>query len=555
MKSEIPNRPARKGPRTGAGRPAAGGRPPEPANSAKGPRRTKANRPSKAAGKPGKGKAGKPYRPEERVPFRPVAALKWTVLCFLAALILFSAGTMLQAHAAKNVKWENPYVDVTQNMWSYQYITELNRLGVFPNADNFEPGLSESRGDLALCLYRMDDTVFAENKALREKEKKENKTPDPAPPTFADVDPESELYEAVCWVFNSGIMQGPSETEFAPGLELTREQVCTIISRFASFEQVPLIQVVQPNQFKDSLDVSQYARSGVTACQMAGVVSGDDADCFNPQNPMTRQEMAAVLYRIMTAAQAEVPEGVPLVDLSPGAYDALYESYTRPGTYTQALIPAREEPVTMLYWDKAVFIGDSVSVMLESYCSSTHALGGAKFLCASSMSATSILSGKLLPEWPNGSGQHPSIQDSVAETGAEVVYIMLGMNNMSRYVDGAIRDLVTVCSNLQAANPDITIIVESVTPMTEDSPRKDSYLNNDVINGYNQKMQDICQEHQWYFLNVAEVFKDENGNLIPQYCSDPTKMGMHFTYEGTKVWVDYLKTHVPQELLEKLELV
>ena len=61
-------------------------------------------------------------------------------------------------------------------------------------------------------------------------------------------------------------------------------------------------------------------------------------------------------------------------------------------------------------------------------------------------------------------------------------------------------------------------------------------------------------ENSVYFLNVAEAFKDENGNLIAQYCSDPTKMGMHFTYEGTKVWVDYLKTHVPPELLERLEL-
>ena len=209
----------------------------------------------------------------------------------------------------------------------------------------------------------------------------------------------------------------------------------------------------------------------------------------------------------------------------------------------------------MAYWGHTVFIGDSVSVMLESYCNSSQALAGAKFLCAGSMSATSMLSGKLLPEWPKGSGSYPAIQDSVKETGADVVYIMLGMNNMDRYVDGAVRDLTTVCTRIQETCPDATIIVESVTPMTEDSPRKSASLNNDVINGYNEKMQAVCQEHQWYFLNVAEAFKDENGNLIAQYCSDPTKMGMHFTYEGTKVWVDYLKTHVPPELLERLDLV
>ena len=58
------------------------------------------------------------HRKEGAAPrkFRPADAVKWTVLCFLAALLIFSCASMLRAHAAKNVKWENPYVDVTQNM-------------------------------------------------------------------------------------------------------------------------------------------------------------------------------------------------------------------------------------------------------------------------------------------------------------------------------------------------------------------------------------------------------------------------------------------------------
>ena len=510
--------------------------------------------PARPASKGAKAAKARKKSPQASRNFRPADAVKWTLLCFLAALVLFSAVSLFRAHEAKNAKWENPYIDVTQNMWSYQYITELNRLGVFPDAQYFEPTLSESRGDLAMSLYRMDDVVFAEQKAQREKDRKASKAADPVPPGFTDVDPESELYEAVCWAYDAGIMKGTSETTFEPGVELTREQVCTIIARFAAYENIPLVKVVEPDQFKDSLDISDYARSGVTACQMAAVIKGNGDNYFLPVDPMARQEVAAVLYRILTAAEAPEIEGAALVDLTPGAYDHLYDSYTRPGAYTQALIPPGD-PAPMVYWDRTVFIGDSVSVMLESYCNTTQALGGAQFLCAGSMSATSILTGKLLPEYPKGSGQHPPIQDSVAATGAQVAYIMLGMNNMAKYVDGAINDLVTVCTRIQDACPGITIILESVTPMTEDSPRKDSYLNNDVINSYNEKLLAVCQEHEWYFLNVAEVFKDENGNLIADYCSDPTKMGMHFTYDGTKVWVDYLKTHVPYELLERLNLV
>ena len=65
----------------------------------------------------------------------------------------------------------------------------------------------------------------------------------------------------------------------------------------------------------------------------------------------------------------------------------------------------------------------------------------------------------------------------------------------------------------------------------------------------NAKMQEYCQENRWYYLNVAEVFKDENGYLKLEYCSDRNSMGMHFTYDGAKVWVNYLKTHIPEDLL------
>ena len=70
-----------------------------------------------------------------------------------------------------------------------------------------------------------------------------------------------------------------------------------------------LLQVVEPDQFKDSLYIDEYARSGVTACQMAGIVKGYDNGFFQPDNTLTREECAAVVYRVMTAADMEIPEG------------------------------------------------------------------------------------------------------------------------------------------------------------------------------------------------------------------------------------------------------
>ena len=467
-------------------------------------------------------------------------SIKLTVLWFLVFMILFSGISLIRTAIENNKEWVNPYLDVNENMWSYQYITELNKAKVLPDAEKFEPTVEETRGNLVLYLYNMDSGPFKK----RDKVQPEK---DVRAPDFEDVTKDSEYYDAVCWAYETGLASGVDETHFAPDDLLTREQVCTIVARFAAMEKLELIQVKEPNQFKDSLYIASYARSGVTACQISGVVNGYDNGFFYPAENMSRQECAAVIYRIMMAAKTEIPEGVDLVDLTAGAYDELYKNYTDiPFT---ALVPASAELGPVSFFDKTVFIGDSISMTLESYCTATGALGKAKFLCAGSMSPTNMLTGKILPEYPKGSGQKPPIQDSVAATGAEVVYIMLGMDNIAYGVDKASSDYVTIINNILTRNPEVQIVVQSVTPMTTDSPRANATLNNDTINAFNQKMQEICQENRWYYLNVSEKFKGEDGGLIPDYCSDKTSMGMHFTYDGAKVWVNYLKYHIPEDLL------
>ena len=216
------------------------------------------------------------------------------------------------------------------------------------------------------------------------------------------------------------------------------------------------------------------------------------------------------------------------------------------------LVPAGEA-VAAQWFDEVAFVGDSVSVMLEQYNSSAAALGKATFLCSVSLSQQNALSydtgSQRLPEYPKGSGQKPAIEDSVAATGAKVVYIMLGMDNIAYGIERATNDYLTIINNIVSKNPDVQIVIQSVTPMTETSTSTSEKLNNDQINAFNAKMQEYCQENRWYYLNVAEVFKDENGYLKLEYCSDRNSMGMHFTYDGAKVWVNYLKTHIPEDLL------
>ena len=473
--------------------------------------------------------------------------MKQTFAWFLAFMVLFSVGSLVFSRE-EEVPWTNPYADVTEDLWSYQYITELNKAGILPDAAAFQPEAEATRGELIVALFNMDSIVFAEQKKERERAQKGQALA----PSFYDVSPDSELYEPVAWAYRNGIVSGTTSTTFSPNDSLTREQVCTLLARFGSLEGVQLARVVEPDQFKDSIYVSEYARSGVTACQMAGIIKGYANGFLYPSQVMSKQECAATLYRIYLAATSTLPEGTETVDLTAGAYDSLYDSYTDiPFT---ALVPAGAE-APQGYFDRTVFIGDSISLMLKAYCASTGALGQAQFLCAGSMSATNMLTGQILPEYPAGSGEKPPIQQSVAATGASVVYIMLGMDNMGYLgTDRALSDLTKIVANIKEAAPNVTIVMQSVTPMADSSTSYSQTLNNDVIDEYNTKLQALCQEQRWYYLNVSEVFKNENGFLIKDYCSDYGKMGMHFNYKGTAVWVDYLKTHVPADLLADLGL-
>ncbi len=200
------------------------------------------------------------------------------------------------------------------------------------------------------------------------------------------------------------------------------------------------------------------------------------------------------------------------------------------------------------WFDDAVFVGDSVSLRLNYYESAVDKLGGAQFLTAGSLGSGNAL-------WPvSDQSVHPTYQgekmlleDSIAKCGAKKLYLMLGMNDLAVYgVDGTAENLTTLLKNIQAKTPDLTVFVQTMTPMTATSNILGSGLNNDVIREYNKKLEEVCNANGWYLVDVASVMYAEDGTLRADYCSDPEDMGVHFTNAGCEAWIQYLLTHVPQ---------
>lgn len=210
------------------------------------------------------------------------------------------------------------------------------------------------------------------------------------------------------------------------------------------------------------------------------------------------------------------------------------------------------EAVDPSWFDDAAFVGDSVSVMLEYYNNSLHPLGNAAFFCAESLSARNILNAQAgserLPEWPKGSGEHPLIPDAIAAFGAKKVYIMLGMNSISGGVDNAAADLVTLVDSISRLSPEAVILIQPTTPMMATSPRADDKLNNRTIRQYDLVLAQLCREKGWYYVDAAQALGNEQGALRTDYSGDKA-MGIHLNFAGTEAWAEYLRTHVPRDLL------
>lgn len=196
------------------------------------------------------------------------------------------------------------------------------------------------------------------------------------------------------------------------------------------------------------------------------------------------------------------------------------------------------------WFDDAVFVGDSVTLKL-SYYAENGSLGNAEFLCAGSLGYGAALQdidaeGNVHPTYE---GEKYTVDDGVKMLGSKKAFIMFGMNDIGLYgIDDTINNMKTLTSMITEKSPDIEVYIQSVTPMLEDMQLKD--LNNQSIDEFNTKLKAESETLGYKYLDVASVMKDEKGNLIPEYCSDPDAMGIHFSDEGCKAWVEYLKQNV-----------
>lgn len=93
-----------------------------------------------------------------------------------------------------------------------------------------------------------------------------------------------------------GIIKGKTATEFDPEGTLTRQQSALMVKRMLDYLNVDMSDVTSPKEFTDFNKISIEARESVTILAGLQIVSGKENGQFDPYVPLTRSQMAKILY-------------------------------------------------------------------------------------------------------------------------------------------------------------------------------------------------------------------------------------------------------------------
>ena len=120
---------------------------------------------------------------------------------------------------------------------------------------------------------------------------------------FTDVMSGDWFYDAVAYVYNKGMMEGTTDTTFAPTMNLTRSMIAQVLYNLEERPEAP-----GAAGFTDVAAGAWYA-DAVNWAAARGIVKGYDTGAFGPEDSVTREQLAAILYRYAQVKGYDTTQG------------------------------------------------------------------------------------------------------------------------------------------------------------------------------------------------------------------------------------------------------
>lgn len=182
------------------------------------------------------------------------------------------------------------------------------------------------------------------------------------------------------------------------------------------------------------------------------------------------------------------------------------------------------------YFSDALFIGDSRAVGLMEYGN----IQGADFFAHSGMSVFGVDKKKIEIA---GVGK-VNFEELLDGKQYGKIYLMLGMNGLGYKFDTLCDRYVQTVERIREKQKDAIIFLCANMHVTKTQSEQDEIYNNDNINKINTVIAGLADEKRLFFIDINEVFDDENGDLDEVYTSDAFHvLGKHYTE-----WADWLCT-------------
>ncbi|MBR4232024.1 MAG: S-layer homology domain-containing protein [Oscillospiraceae bacterium] len=165
---------------------------------------------------------------------------------------------------------------------AYHYDIDMN--------DIWEEGIEEGLEGIYFLLVDSED-VQQSNEVVYVVNPEETVSHDCPSAKFVDVDKAAWYHEAVDYAVANGLMNGTSAKRFEPATATTRAMIVTILHRL---EGEPVVNAINP--FDDVIDGAWYTDAIIWAADN-GIIEGYGDGRFGPNDDITREQLATILYR------------------------------------------------------------------------------------------------------------------------------------------------------------------------------------------------------------------------------------------------------------------
>ena len=166
--------------------------------------------------------------------------------------------------------------------------------------------------------FKEEGKTTTEDKEETEETDKTEETTTPETITFSDVKESDWFYKGVSYVVENGMMNGVGDNQFAPNAPLTREMLAVVLY---NMEKQPESTGVNP--FAD-VKADMWYTDAIVWANANGIVAGYDDSTFGLGDSITREQLAAILYRYAQLKGYDVTEKADLTGYTDSASISSY---------------------------------------------------------------------------------------------------------------------------------------------------------------------------------------------------------------------------------------